>query len=152
MVYAYSDFLGDMKELRRQIEAKIGIPDAIVCILRGGMTMSHMLALAWNLRAVYALNAISYSDANVQSSLIIENMPAIKDEHQKILIVDEIVDSGETLETIMQKFRSAYPQKSFYSSVIFQKPTAKVCADFYLKQPAEWVDFFWEVDMLEKKS
>lgn len=152
MYYSYNDFLGDLKELRAKIEEKISVPDAIVCIARGGMVMSHMLALAWNLRAVYTLNAISYSDCNVQSSLIIENMPHIRGEYQKILVVDEIVDSGKSLEVIMQKFRSAHPEKSFYSAVIFQKPTAKVYADFYLKHAVEWIDFFWGVDMLEKKS
>ncbi|PAF46374.1 nicotinate phosphoribosyltransferase [Helicobacter sp. 12S02634-8] len=152
MYYSYDDFLNDLKTLHKQVGERVGVPDAIVCIARGGMTMSHMLALAWNLRSVYTLNAISYSDANVQSSLIIENMPQIKYEHQRILVVDEIVDSGKSLETIMHKLRGSYPEKMFYSAVIFQKSSAKVRADFYLKSVVEWIDFFWEVDMLEKKS
>ncbi|MDO7252430.1 phosphoribosyltransferase [Helicobacter cappadocius] len=153
MYYSYADFLEDLKALRTKVEKNIGIPDAIVCIARGGMVMSHMLSLAWNLRSIYTLNAISYSDQNVQSSLIIENMPNIKPEHKKILVVDEIVDSGKSLEEILQKLRSGNPQAEFYSAVIFQRTNAKIFADFYVKPPSlEWIDFFWEVDMLEKRS
>lgn len=153
MYYSYSEFLGDLKHLRSKVEENIGVPDAIVCIARGGMVMSHMLSLAWNLRSVYTLNAISYSDENVQSSLIIENMPNIKPEHKKILVVDEIVDSGRSLEEILQKLKCANPWASFYSGVIFQRPNAQIFADFYVKPPSlEWIDFFWEVDMLEKHS
>ncbi|CBG40399.1 phosphoribosyltransferase [Helicobacter mustelae] len=149
MYYSYQDFLKDLKELRNRVQHKIGIPDALVCIARGGMTMSHMLGLAWNIRAVYTLNAISYSDTNVQSSLIIENMPSIKKEHKKILILDEIVDSGESLSAVAQKLRLNFPEADFKTAVIFQKPGAKVHADFSLREPTEWVNFFWEVDMLE---
>ncbi|PAF54531.1 nicotinate phosphoribosyltransferase [Helicobacter sp. 13S00482-2] len=153
MYYSYTEFLGDLKILARKVEEDIGVPDAIVCIARGGMVMSHMLCLAWNLRSIYTLSAFSYSDKNVQSSLIIENMPDIKPDHKKILVVDEIVDSGKSLEEILQKLRVRNPQVSFYSAVIFQKLNAKIFADFYVKDPSlEWIDFFWEVDMLEQRS
>ncbi|PAF42948.1 phosphoribosyltransferase family protein [Helicobacter sp. 11S03491-1] len=152
MYYSYHEFLDDLKSLRAKIEEKIGIPDGIVCIARGGMVMSHMLSLAWNLRAVYTLNAISYNNCNVQHSLVIENIPSIKPEHQKILVIDEIIDSGNSLEIILQKLQFAYKEKSFWTGVIFQKPTAKVFADFFIKNPPEWIDFFWEVDMLKENS
>ncbi|PAF52301.1 phosphoribosyltransferase family protein [Helicobacter sp. 13S00477-4] len=152
MYYSYGEFLNDLKDLQVMVEKKIGIPDGIVCIARGGMVMSHMLSLAWNLRSVYTINAISYSDTNVQSSLIIENMPNIKSQCEKILIIDEIVDSGRSLGEIVQKLTLSYPNQKFFSAVIFQKLTAEISADFYLKEPPEWIDFFWEVDMLEGRS
>lgn len=152
MYYSYDVFLKDLKNLKNKIELGMGgVPDAILCIARGGMVMSHMLSLAWNIRSVYALNAISYSDTKVQSSLIIENMPNIKDEHKNIVIIDEIIDSGNSLEVIINKLRCAYKDKNFYTGVIFQKLSAKCIADFYIKQPPEWIDFFWEVDMLEDR-
>lgn len=149
MYYAYDDFLKDLKELKNKVESTIGIPDAVVCIARGGMTMSHMLGLAWNIRAVYSINAISYSDTKVQSSLIIENMPCIKQEHKKILILDEIVDSGTSLYEVVQKLKSNFDHATFYTGAIFQKNTAKIKADFFVREPLDWVDFFWEVDLLE---
>lgn len=152
MYYAYDDFLNDLKTLKKQIEQSIGIPDALICIARGGMTITHMLSLAWNIRAVYSLNAISYNDCKVQSSLILENMPSIKQEHKNILVLDEIVDSGESLNVVLQKLKSGFPGVRFSSAVIFQKHNAKVKADFFIREPAEWIDFFWEVDVLESEN
>ncbi|MCE3037367.1 phosphoribosyltransferase [Helicobacter sp. faydin-H20] len=149
MYYAYHNFLEDLKVLKQKVEEKIGIPDAIVCIARGGMTMSHMLGLAWNIRAVYSLNAISYSDTKVQSSLIIENMPCIRKEHKKIIILDEIVDSGVSLSEVVHKLSTNFQHATFYTATIFQKNTAKIKADFFIREPNEWVDFFWETDLLE---
>lgn len=152
MYYSYSEFLDDLKQLREKVEESIGIPDALICIARGGMIMGHMLSLAWNLRTIYTINVAFYSDNNVQSSLIIENMPDISFEHKTILVVNEIIDSGNSLEAIMYKLRGSNPQNQFYAAVIFQKLTAKMFADFYIKHPYEWIDFFWEVDMLKRRS
>ncbi|WP_104697097.1 MULTISPECIES: phosphoribosyltransferase [unclassified Helicobacter] len=152
MYYAYDNFLNDLKVLKKQIEQSIGIPDALVCIARGGMTLTHMLSLAWNIRSVYSLNAISYNDHKVQSSLILENMPNIKQEHKNVLVLDEIVDSGESLDVVLQKLRSEFVGTKFSSAVIFQKNNAKIKADFFIREPAEWVDFFWEVDLLKSEK
>lgn len=149
MYYSYDEFLGDLKKMREKVEKEISVPDALICIARGGMIMGHMLSLAWNLRTVYTINIVSYSDEKVQSSLIIENMPDISSHHKTILVIDEIIDSGNSLEAIMNKLRGSNPQIQFYSAVIFQKLTAKMFADFYIRHPLEWVDFFWEVDMLK---
>lgn len=152
MYYSYEEFLKDLTLLKDKVEKQMGIPDALVCIARGGMTMSHMLGLIWNIRAVYSLNAISYSDQKVQSSLILENMPVIKKEHKKILILDEIIDSGNSLSVVIEKLRSSFPESDFSTAVIFQKPSAKIVADYFVREAGEWIDFFWEVDMLNRAS
>lgn len=150
MYYSYQDFLQDLCILKERVEKGIGVPDALVCIARGGMTMSHMLGLVWNIRSVYCLNAISYTDKKIQTSLVLENLPVIKPSHKKILVVDEIVDSGKSLDAVIQKLRSQFPASLFYTATIFQKPDARIKADYCVKEPSEWVDFFWEVDILEK--
>ncbi|MDU7693226.1 MAG: phosphoribosyltransferase family protein [Helicobacter sp.] len=148
MYYDYPSFLADIKDLKKQIEASIKVPDALISITRGGMTMTHFLSLAWNIRAVYGINAISYSDKNVQSNLIIDNVPNIKPHEKHILIVDEIVDSGKSLQAVLDKMKGTFPEHTFYTCVIFQKQSAPIKANFYLKEPSEWIDFFWEVDVI----
>lgn len=150
MYYAYEEFIKDLKVLKNKVEEGMGVPDAIVCIARGGMTMSHLLGHAWNLTSIYSINVMSYSDKKVKSSLIMENMPAIKQEHKKILVIDEIVDSGESLSVVMEKLRANFAHAEFKSGVIFQKSSAKFKADFFIREPKAWVDFFWEVAMLEE--
>ncbi len=151
MYYSYNDFLGDIKLLQSKVQASIGTPKALLHIIRGGMTMSHMLALSWNIREVYGVNAISYSDKK-QDNLIIKNIPKIQDDINEILILDEIIDSGKTLYALIQKLQAIYPDKRFFSAVIFQKRNTMIKADFFVREATEWIDFFWEVDMLSSKK
>ena len=148
--YPYNDFLCDMKILSGLIEADFGVPQALVCIARGGMCMSHFLSLKWNLRAesIYTINATSYTDRKSSTSLTLGAIPLIKE--NRVLIIDEIVDSGRSLSAVMQSLQEAYPQnsKEFRSAVIFQRPDASVRADFFVRENVDWIDFFWEVDML----
>jgi len=148
MYYSYNDFLMDLKSLQLDIERKIGIPKSIVCIARGGMTMSHLLALAWDIRSVYVLNAFSYNPNNTQNELILGDLPTINNNEKEILIVDEIIDSGKSLSKILELFKARYPHIKCYSASLFQKQNAIIKADFFVRIASEWIDFFWEVDML----
>lgn len=154
MYYPYAVFLQDLKTLQQQVK---GIYDAL--LKRGGM--SHILALVWNIRAVYGINAISYDDKKAQHILILENtlsilentptilenIPSIKPKHKKILILDNIVDSGQSLDMIMQNLKEGFLGIECFLAVIFQKTIAKIKADFFVKNPKDWVEF-WEINML----
>lgn len=147
MYYPYAVFLQDLKTLQQQVK---GIYDAL--LKRGGM--SHFLALVWNIRAVYGINAISYDDKKAQHILILkntpsilENIPSIKPKHKKILILDNIVDSGQSLDMIMQNLKERFLGIECFLAVIFQKTIAKIKADFFVKNTKDWVEF-WEINML----
>ncbi|AFI06358.1 phosphoribosyltransferase [Helicobacter cetorum] len=152
MHYSYETFLNDSLKLAKEIEQNCGIPEAIVCVMRGGMTLTHFLSLYWDLREVYGINAISYDTTNQQNALKIENIPTIKEHLNKILVVDEIVDSGNSLEAVLKVLQDKHPKKKFYSASLFQKPSAKYKANAFLKDAPEWIDFFWEVDLRNLKS
>ena len=64
-------------------------------------------------------------------------------------MIDDIVDSGETLQEIMKILREQYPECEFKIATIFYKSTAVIEADFAIKKAHEWIDFFWEVDLLD---
>lgn len=144
--YSYEEFLKDAKLLFKKADSHIGKPDAILAIARGGLSLAHFLSLRWDLREVYSLNAISY-DGNKQKELIIKNIPKIDSSFKKILIVDEIVDSGKSLKKIIEMLQEQNPQIAFYTAVIFQKENAQIKANFWIREPLDWIDFFWERDM-----
>lgn len=148
MYYSYNDFLLDCKELKKQVEAKIGIPKALLCINRGGMCLTHMLSLAWNIRNIYSINALSYSD-KTQHDLILSHLPSFSYDIKEVLILDEIVDTGKSLSVILERMKSENKDISFKSACIFYKKDALIKPDFYVKEPKEWIEFFWEVDLLE---
>lgn len=146
MYYSYDNFLNDCKILKSQIDSSGYKPDGILCIARGGMSLSHMLSLAWDIRNMYSINAISYSE-KTQHDLVLGHLPGFQSNIKEILILDEIVDSGNSLKTILDKLKTEYPNINFKSACIFQKFSAIVQADFYVREAKEWIDFYWEVDM-----
>ncbi len=142
--YSYEMFREDMKELVDKIDFN---PDAIVAISRGGLTIAHFLGIALDLRRVYTINASSFFN-KVQQEIQISNIPELSG-NQRVLIVDEIVDSGTSMEKVYNILMAINSSIDFKTACIFHKPTAQFKPDFILREANDWVEFFWEVDIVK---
>ncbi len=63
------------------------------------MSLGHSLAVALKTRQLFALNSIHYDDTKKLDTIEIFNIPDLS-KHKKILLIDDIVDSGESLAEI----------------------------------------------------
>jgi xanthine phosphoribosyltransferase len=72
--------------------------------------------------------------------------------HKNILIVDDIVDSGETLQAVAKVLQQRYPSSCFKTATLFYKKDAIIKPDFTINEAKEWIDFFWEVDIDRYKA
>ncbi len=142
--YGFEAFLADTRQLAEQ--AASFHPEAIVAISRGGVSLGHLLSEYFDLRTLYTLNAIHYDDTRKLDTVEIFNIPDLHTA-QRVLVVDEIVDSGESMVAIMAALKARYPAVDFKTAALFQKADACFEADFWVKRPAGWIDFFWEVDL-----
>ena len=143
--YSYSEFISDIKKLSTQIKKENF--DTIVAIARGGLTIGHFLANSINLRRVFAINSIHYNNTNKLDTLDIFNIPNLSSS-KKVLIVDDIADSGETLSAVLNLLKEKYPNCSYKSSAIFYKDSSIIKPDFTIKHTNKWIEFFWEVDTI----
>jgi xanthine phosphoribosyltransferase len=143
--YGYSEFLGDVKELSAKV--KEYNPDTLLAVARGGLTLGHFMAQALDTRRLFALNSIHYEKESKLDTIEIFNIPDLRSA-KRVVLIDDIVDSGETLSEVMKVLQKAYPHCEFKLATIFYKPTAIIQADYALKEAKEWIDFFWEVDPL----
>ena len=141
--YPYNEFRDDLKILIEKIDQPF---DAILGIARGGLAMAQMLGEYYDLREVYAINTIGYDDTEKKDSVEVFNIPDLKSAKQ-VLIVDDIVDSGDTLIEILKVLNEKYPSVTFLSASLFYKKTAKITPTWYVKEPKGWIDFFWSVDL-----
>jgi len=135
--YSYEEMKMDLEKLR------IKKPDAIVAIIRGGMTLAHHIAEMLNIKAVFTINASSYEKTEKLSTPKVYNIPNLTN-YQNILIVDDISDSGETFIEVIKKLKKTSPTKNFESIAIFYKPTSKFKPTYYFHETDEWIEFFWE--------
>ncbi|WP_457596763.1 phosphoribosyltransferase [Hydrogenimonas sp.] len=144
LYYDYATFREDLRALAGRIDEPF---DAIVAVARGGMTMAHMLGELWDIRQVFALNAIGYDDTRKLERLEIFNLPDLHGA-KRVLVVDDIADSGETLSKVMAALRDAHPDVAFRSATLFYKPRTSVFEpDYWLKEADAWIDFFWSEDL-----
>jgi len=141
--YPYQEFKEDLKTLTQKIDQPF---DAILGIARGGLAMAQMLGEYYDLREVYAVNTIGYDDTEKNESVEVFNLPDLKSAKQ-VLIVDDIVDSGDTLVEVLAILNEKYPSVTFSSASLFYKKTAKITPTWYVKEPKGWIDFFWSVDL-----
>jgi xanthine phosphoribosyltransferase len=138
--YKYDTFIEDIENLSKQIQNFK--PDIILAVARGGVTIGHFLAEKLKLRDLYALNSIHYDDTKKLDTIKIFNIPDLPSD-KKVLVVDDIVDSGESMQEIMRTLHLKYPKTTFKTAVIFYKKDAIFTPDFMVKNTTDWIEFFW---------
>lgn len=142
--YSYKEFTKDIKTLTTLLsKEKV---DAIVAIARGGLTFGHFLASSLNIRKIYAINSIHYNNSKKLNTIEIFNIPNLSN-LKNILIVDDIADSGETLDAVLKLLRQKYPNCNYKCATIFYKNSSITKPDFFIKHTNKWIDFFWEADI-----
>jgi len=146
--YSYENCLEDCRILIPQI--KKYNPEVLIAIARGGLVLGHLLSEALDTRQIYSLNSIHYNGAEKLDTFNIFNIPDLSAK-KKAVLVDDIIDSGESMVEILKLLHERYPQCEFKIATIFYKKTALLAPDFTVKEAKNWIDFFWEVDLLEKR-
>ncbi len=142
--YSYEEFKKDTQKLVdscRDYE-----PDILLAVARGGLTLSHLMAQALNMRNLYSLNSIHYEGELKLDTFNIFNIPDVS-HAKKVLVIDDIVDSGETMREILKVLRTKFPTVEFKLATIFYKTTAVLQPDYTVREAKEWIDFFWEIDV-----
>jgi xanthine phosphoribosyltransferase len=124
------------------IALKAGNWKTIVAVTRGGMVPSMIIARELDIRVVETISVKSY-DHQVQTDASILKFPG-KDyvgDGKGILIIDDLVDTGNTFHTI----RKIYP-KAHYAAV-YAKPKGKPVIDSYITEVSQdtWIFFPWDM-------
>jgi len=138
--YNYEEFVKDIEIFYKQSESFE--PDIILAIARGGVTFGHFLAEKFQLRDLYTLNSIHYDETKKLDSVEVFNIPNLP-ANKKVLIVDDIADSGESLKEIMRQLYKRYPNITFKTGTIFYKKNSTFMPDFKVKEANDWIEFFW---------
>ena len=144
--YSYNECIQDCKVLLPMI--KEYNPDALVAIARGGLILGHLLSEALNTRELYSLNSIHYEGTKKLETFAIFNIPNLA-KAKKVVLVDDIIDSGESMVEIIKKLKKRYPYCEFRVATVFYKNDAIMQPDFKVKEAKSWIEFFWEVDLLK---
>jgi len=141
--YSYENFKNDTNLLIKQVEEFN--PQVIVAIARGGLTLAHAMAEGLNIRDVQSIRTELYDATNKRDTLSLFGTCSFKN-NAKVLVVDDIADSGETLEAVMKNLQELHSNVDFQSATLFYKDSSIVEPNFWINEANDWIDFFWERD------
>jgi len=141
--YSYEDFKKDTNTLIKKV--KPFEPEAIIGIARGGLSLSHCMAEGLGIREVQTIRTELYDKEEKRSAItIFDNCEFCH--VSRVLVVDDIADSGETLQEVMEYLREKYSEIEFVSATLFYKKTSIYEPHFWINEANAWIDFFWESD------
>ena len=117
---------------------------AIVAITRGGMAPAMIIARELDIRTVDTISIKSY-DNQSQSEAVVLKSPddAMIGDGSGILIVDDLVDTGKTLEVV----KKLYPKA--HIATVYAKPQGRPMVDSFITEVSQdtWIFFPWDMAM-----
>lgn len=141
--YPYEEFKNDTNVLISKVKSFEA--EAILAIARGGLTLSHAMAEGLEIREVQSIRTELYDKTCKRDAITIFDSCEFKSV-KRVLVVDDIADSGETLEVIMKHLEEKYSEIEFKSCTLFYKTTSIYEPHFWVNEANDWIDFFWERD------
>jgi len=128
----------------RAIRAAQFRPDCIVAILKGGMVPARLLSDFFGSIEIYPIRVKAYAGTRKLSRVRLEpfRYPIGR---KNVLLVDDIHDSGRTLQKVMRHLRRRRP-RALRTATLFYKHIAQHAPDFQActVAPDVWVVFPWE--------
>ena len=128
--------------------SQIREPDIVVGIARGGLPggvlLSHLFDAEFN-----AIWATHYSGEDRNEEVVVENYGLNgASEDQKILLFDDIVDTGETMDEITTKWDEQDSLDLNYETAsIHVKPHSGFVPDYWIAETDDWIVYPWEAEL-----
>ena len=142
--YSWQQISEFTDKLVNEIKASGFKPDYLVGITVGGLVPLALMAKGLDINNVTTISANSY-DKEKQGKLNITCLPKIDLSGKKVLLVDEIAETGETLKQISDIFINEYKVDTLKTVVVVvNKDKCTFWPDYSAVEVNKWVVFPWE--------
>jgi len=122
--------------------------DAIVCITRGGLVPAAIVARELNVRMIETVSVLSYRDYDNQGEVsvlkgIAPEVSSLQSKGKRVLIVDDLVDTGKTARVV----RDLLPSAHF--ATVYAKPMGRPLVDTFITEVSQdtWIYFPWDTGL-----
>ena len=124
-----------------------GAGKAVVAITRGGMAPAMIVSRELDIRTVDTISVKSYysgggaQDKQREAQVLKSPDAELMGDGEGILIVDDLVDSGKTLELVRQMFPKAH------FATVYAKPAGEPMVDTFITGVSQdtWIFFPWDM-------
>jgi len=113
-------------------------PDIIVAIGRGGYVPARLVCDVLDIMALTSIKIEHYlSGSNKQTQAVIRYPLSVDIKDQRVLIVDDVNDSGDTLTLATEHIQGFRPQE-IRTAVMHDKRVTQYPVDYYAKRIIKW--------------
>ena len=115
---------------------------AVVAITRGGMAPAMIIARELDIRTVDTISVKSYNhQTQTEPTVIKPPNSALTGDGSGVLVIDDLVDTGKTLEAV----RSIMPNA--HVATIYAKPLGRNQVDTFITEVSQdtWIFFPWDM-------
>jgi xanthine phosphoribosyltransferase len=122
--------------------------EAVVCITRGGLVPAAIVARELGIRLIETVCVASYDhtrqgDLRVLKSVAPEIVARAGGQGAGVLIVDDLVDTGQTVKVV----RALLPRAHF--ATVYAKPMGRPQVDTFITEVSQdtWIYFPWDTGL-----
>lgn len=113
-------------------------PDIIIAIARGGYTPARILSDYLGVMDMTSFKVRHYTATHKQSVARIEHPLAADVSGRKILLVDDVSDSGDTFDVAIEHINDSANPAEIRTAVLHHKIVSKYKPDYYTREVKEW--------------
>lgn len=132
--------------LVQRIQQSGWYPTAVIGLARGGLIPACLLAHKLGVQHLYSIGATSYEEQTKGQVKFYQNVTSLEVANQHVLIVDDLVDTGDTMQQTRIDVFANRPT-SVRTAVLYVKDNSVFSPDYYAYSVTNnaWVVFPWEV-------
>jgi hypoxanthine phosphoribosyltransferase len=149
----YEGFGAAVRQLAQTIADDGYEPDIVLSIARGGVFVAGGLAYALDCKNIHLVNVEFYTGVGTTLPMPVMLAPvpnAIDFSQKKVLITDDVADTGKTLKLVHDFCVDAVAEVR--TAVIYEKSHSLVKCEYVWKRTDEWINFPWSVLPPVRKS
>ena len=120
-------------------------PDILIGVLRGGYIVARIVADILGVRELGVVEVKFYKGVGETAEKPVITQPLVTEVRgKKVLIIDDVVDSGRTLQIVTEQVRLR-GAKELKSAALYYKPRSIIKPDYFAVKTSKWILFPWEL-------
>jgi len=147
VLYTWDDIQKLCKKLSEKIKKSGYSPDVVVAIARGGWIPARIVCDHLDIKDLYSVKTEHWGVVATKTGEAKITQPLnVNLEGKKVLIVDDVADTGDTIRVVLEHVRELSPS-DVKVAVVDYKKTSKFLPDFYAAEMEnwKWIVYPWSI-------
>ena len=124
----------------------------IICINSGGLILGKLTKDNLSI-PLAVITAESYQNGETEKKtkhITIGTISTVVPIKGTVLLIDDLVDSGYTMESICNELHDKYKVKDIQTAVIYKKTNSVLVPDYFVEETDKWIVFPYEQNEFDK--